>query len=623
MITRIYKSVTDLLAMGRSLSKVSGFKLPDFKGNINTVGKNLQQFLNTCLEIAPNDKAKKILNFFIENFPIRNQTKGELIKVGPAEKKKGGRLAKNRLIKCLRKMFPCWKTRLFVLTSEGLAYCNHLDDEHLKDSMFLDSTLEISSSNHSNSSNFIIVLKTSSRKMKIRLPNILEGFGWLYSLTKAIERSRYCKVHRFCSFAPHCENNYAKWYINGEEYFSDLADALKKATSKIYIAGWMLSPGFYLIRPAKPDSIEERDQANRLDRLLLSAATRGCKIHVLLYKEFDHALPNNSQHARDYLEGLHKNISVLRHPGALTMLWSHHEKLVIIDQAICFMGGLDICFGRFDCQNYPLSEDHKLEKDQFRFPGQDYYNVRIKDFKNVEQWGKTLIDRNSQPRMPWRDIGVQLRGEIVKDSTRHFIQYWNFVKVDLSIQKSKTLVRNVSQTQISGGVSPMAITNKLFSEEMLPDDGSKDSSERSYHKSASPQADTLRLPTLKITKTHEKDLSPSSSLNYNQTLLQVPRLGTIDTKEEDIRIIKTNFKLDLRDSGEKPDISRDQKKSPCGLIKKQKTNPLEPSYGDSDEPNLLRTLSTHGEDSVHRGEWLKTKKTLMEKLIYIVQQLER
>lgn len=28
--------------------------------------------------------------------------------------------------------------------------------------------------------------------------------------------------------------------------------------------------------------------------------------------------------------------------------WSHHEKMVVIDQSVGFMGGLDICFGRMD-----------------------------------------------------------------------------------------------------------------------------------------------------------------------------------------------------------------------------------------------------------------------------------
>jgi phospholipase D1/2 len=44
---------------------------------------------------------------------------------------------------------------------------------------------------------------------------------------------------------------------------------------------------------------------------------------------------------------------VIRHPdhypgGGGVFLWSHHEKTVIIDQKIAFVGGIDLCFGRWD-----------------------------------------------------------------------------------------------------------------------------------------------------------------------------------------------------------------------------------------------------------------------------------
>jgi phospholipase D1/2 len=30
--------------------------------------------------------------------------------------------------------------------------------------------------------------------------------------------------------------------------------------------------------------------------------------------------------------------------------------------------------------------------------------------------------------MPWHDIAVQIRGDVVIDLLRHFVQYWYFVK---------------------------------------------------------------------------------------------------------------------------------------------------------------------------------------------------
>lgn len=45
-------------------------------------------------------------------------------------------------------------------------------------------------------------------------------------------------------------------------------------------------------------------------------------------------------------------LQVLRHPdhipGKGILMWAHHEKLVAIDQQIAFVGGIDLCYGRWD-----------------------------------------------------------------------------------------------------------------------------------------------------------------------------------------------------------------------------------------------------------------------------------
>ena len=42
---------------------------------------------------------------------------------------------------------------------------------------------------------------------------------------------------------------------------------------------------------------------------------------------------------------------MLRHPDRVgadvnDFLWAHHEKLVVIDQSVAFVGGIDLCYGR-------------------------------------------------------------------------------------------------------------------------------------------------------------------------------------------------------------------------------------------------------------------------------------
>ena len=70
------------------------------------------------------------------------------------------------------------------------------------------------------------------------------------------------------------------------------------------------------------------------------------------------ALNNNSEFVSKYLMSLSPNIKILRHPAYLLIpfLWSHHEKIIIIDQNIGFMGGLDFGYGRWDDSNHLLND---------------------------------------------------------------------------------------------------------------------------------------------------------------------------------------------------------------------------------------------------------------------------
>ena len=40
-----------------------------------------------------------------------------------------------------------------------------------------------------------------------------------------------------------------------------------------------------------------------------------------------------------------------------------------------------------------------------------------------------MLDRNTEPRMPWHDIASVTHGVAARDAARHFIQRWNFTKV--------------------------------------------------------------------------------------------------------------------------------------------------------------------------------------------------
>ncbi|GAA5896328.1 uncharacterized protein JCM6883_006870 [Sporobolomyces salmoneus] len=232
--------------------------------------------------------------------------------------------------------------------------------------------------------------------------------------------------HRFESFAGPREGNEVKWYISGHDYFYALSELLENAKETIWILDWWLTPEMYLRRPpAKHEDF-------RLDRLLLRKAQQGVKIFIMIYKEVNISMTMSSAHTKHFLEDLHENISVMRHPdhagGEMTMMWSHHEKVVVVDNSVACIGGLDICFGRWDTKTHPLSDVSPTDFSRVLFPGQDYNNARVQDFNQVDEWVSNQQSRLEVARMPWHDIHSMLQGDAVLDVAQHFVERWNFVR---------------------------------------------------------------------------------------------------------------------------------------------------------------------------------------------------
>ncbi|KAK3319292.1 hypothetical protein B0H66DRAFT_265709 [Apodospora peruviana] len=267
--------------------------------------------------------------------------------------------------------------------------------------------------------------------------------------------------NRYCSFAPQ-SSGHAKWYVDGASYFWAVSMAIEEARESIYILDWWLTPELYLRRPPA------KNEPYRLDNLLKAAAERGVRVNVIVYKEVEQALSLNSIHTKHALEALHPNIKVFRHPDhhptgrvvsslqqgfqnmtlntmdiataskdavkALygtyddaVLFWAHHEKLCLVDNKVAFMGGLDICFGRWDTNSHPIADAHPGNLDDIVFPGQDYNNARIYDFEDVEKWENNKLDRTKSSRMGWADISISLSGPIVDSLLIHFGQRWNFI----------------------------------------------------------------------------------------------------------------------------------------------------------------------------------------------------
>jgi phosphatidylserine/phosphatidylglycerophosphate/cardiolipin synthase-like enzyme len=166
--------------------------------------------------------------------------------------------------------------------------------------------------------------------------------------------------------------------IDGEQALPRIAEALKGARSHVHIAGWHLTPQFGLTRDR---------QAARLRDLLAELAER-VEVRVLLWGGSPLPLFSPDRAAvRKVREELTRDsrvrceLDVHERP-----MHCHHEKLVIVDDEVAFVGGIDLTSlggDRFDSSEHPM-----------------------------------------RSRLGWHDAASRIVGPAVSDVVGHFAMRW-------------------------------------------------------------------------------------------------------------------------------------------------------------------------------------------------------
>jgi phospholipase D1/2 len=280
-----------------------------------------------------------------------------------------------------------------------------------------------------------LTLATSERKVKLfsRNQHLIQQFE--ASIKEMLRRTPWHLQNRFGSFSPVRAGVHAQWLVDGRDYMWNVSRAINMARDVIYIHDWWLTPELYMRRPAAIS------QKWRLDRLLQRKAREGVKVFVIVYRNVEAAIPIDSEYTKFSLLNLHPNIFVQRSPNQFKknqFFFAHHEKICIVDHDVAFVGGIDLCFGRWDCPQHPVADDKPTGFEQTDspkdaehcqlFPGKDYSNPRVQDFYSLREPYEEMYDRSRVPRMPWHDISMQVVGQPARDLTRHFVQRWNYVR---------------------------------------------------------------------------------------------------------------------------------------------------------------------------------------------------
>ncbi|XP_071716145.1 phospholipase D gamma 1-like [Rutidosis leptorrhynchoides] len=229
-------------------------------------------------------------------------------------------------------------------------------------------------------------------------------------------------------------------YVHGS-CWNDIFDAISKARHLIYITGWSVWHQVKLVRRAnKPEySLGELLKLKSQEgvRVLLLVWDDPTSRKILGYK-IDGLMATHDEETRQFFK--HSSVQVLlvtRMAGKrlswmkkqeVGAIYTHHQKTVIVDtdagngkkRIIAFVGGLDLCDGRYDSPQHPL----------FR----TLQTVHADDFHNPT----FTTNLTGCPREPWHDMHSKIDGPAAYDVLTNFEERWLKASKPHGLKKLKT-----------------------------------------------------------------------------------------------------------------------------------------------------------------------------------------
>jgi phospholipase D1/2 len=184
----------------------------------------------------------------------------------------------------------------------------------------------------------------------------------------------------------------ARVLVDAESYYSSFCQAALAARRYIYITGWQFDTQARLLRPdpgaPPPHPIELLPFLNHLcevnPALEIYITAWDYSVVYALEREWLQKLRFDFQsHSRVHFEFLNHP-----EPGGC-----HHQKLVIIDGAVAFLGGLDLCDARWDTRDHTKDDPAR-------------------------------IDVHGRPYKPFHDVQVALEGPVVGTLEQVFLDGW-------------------------------------------------------------------------------------------------------------------------------------------------------------------------------------------------------
>ena len=204
---------------------------------------------------------------------------------------------------------------------------------------------------------------------------------------------------------PPRRNTHITPLVEGEPFFAALHSALKEAEHYVYITGWCLTPQLPLLRARMEDLVQTRLLT------VLSETAQRLPVRLLLWA----GAPLIIQPTRRTMEGVASTMNagqgdlVCRLDRTATRTHCHHQKAIVIDGKLAFVGGMDLTTfagDRWDGPSHPL-----------------------------------------RAGVNWHDVTLLVEGEVVRDVEDNFRQRWEAVTGDATLPHCEPQTDPSWQTQ--------------------------------------------------------------------------------------------------------------------------------------------------------------------------------
>jgi phospholipase D1/2 len=228
---------------------------------------------------------------------------------------------------------------------------------------------------------------------------------------------------------------------NGERRYEahrcweDIFDAINGARHLIYITGWSVYTEIALVRDGGRSG-----SVLTLGELLKKKAGEGVRVLMLVWDDRtsvgalkkDGLMATHDEETANYFQGTDVHCVLCpRDPDdsgsivqdlQISTMFTHHQKIVVVDhdmprrpsgasrrrRIVSFVGGLDMCDGRYDTPVHPLFGTlGTVHRDDFHQPN-----------------FATACIAKGGPREPWHDIHCRLEGPVAWDVLYNFEQRW-------------------------------------------------------------------------------------------------------------------------------------------------------------------------------------------------------